>query len=53
MGEVSEEKLDRNAEIYHRRMSGEGPKALGEAYGLSANRIYRIVTQYKRRHVDA
>ncbi len=23
MGEVSEEKLHRNAEIYHRRMSGE------------------------------
>ena len=53
MGEVSEEKLDRNAEIYRRRMSGEGPKFLGKEYGLCPSRIYKIVTQYEKRHVDA
>jgi Mor family transcriptional regulator len=53
MGEVSEEKLDRNAEIYRRRMSGEGPKFLGKEYDLCPNRIYKIVTQYEKRHVDA
>tara|TARA_B110000977_G_scaffold182306_1_gene243838 strand:+ start:1182 stop:1343 length:162 start_codon:yes stop_codon:yes gene_type:complete len=53
MGEVSEEKLDRNAEIYLRRKSGEGPKYLAKEYDLSPNRIYKIVTQYEKRHVDA
>jgi len=52
MGEVSEEKLDRNAEIYIRRKSGEGPKSLAKEYDLSPNRIYKIVTQYKKRHID-
>jgi len=53
MGKVSEEKLDRNAEIYLRRKSGEGPKALAEEYDLSPNRIWKIVTQYEKRHVNA
>ena len=53
MGKVSEEKLDRNAEIYLRRKSGEGPKSLGEEYDLSPNRIWKIVTQYEKRHVNA
>ena len=52
MGEVSEEKLDRNAEIYLRRKSGEGPKSLAKEYDLSPNRIYKIVTQYEKRHID-
>jgi len=53
MGKVSEEKLDRNAEIYLRRKSGEGPKALAEEYDLSPNRIWKIFTQYEKRHVNA
>ena len=49
MGQVSEEKTERNAEIYRRRMSGEMPTALGKAYDLSPNRIYKIVrTQQKK-----
>jgi len=53
MGKVSEEKLDRNAEIYLRRKSGESPKSLAEEYDLSPNRIWKIVTQYEKRHVNA
>jgi Mor family transcriptional regulator len=53
MGKVSEEKLDRNSEIYLRRKSGEGPKSLAEEYDLSPNRIWKIVAQYEKRHVNA
>ncbi len=53
MGEVSEEKLNRNAEIYLRHKSGEGPKSLAEEYDLCPSRILKIVTQYKKRHVNA
>ncbi len=47
---VVEEKTERNEEIYHRRMAGEMPTALGKVYGISANRVYQIVrAQQKKR----
>jgi Mor family transcriptional regulator len=49
MGEVSKEKTERNAEIYYRRMAGEGPKALGEEYDLCPSRVYKIVMQYGKK----
>jgi Mor family transcriptional regulator len=49
MGEVSKEKTERNAEIYYRRMAGEGPKALGEEYDLCPSRVYKIVMQYDKK----
>jgi Mor family transcriptional regulator len=49
MGKIAEEKTERNAEIYYRRMAGEGPKALGEEYDLSPSRVYKIVMQYGKK----
>ena len=49
MGQASEEKTERNSEIYRRRMSGEMPTALGKVYDLSPSRVYKIVcTQQKK-----
>ena len=49
MGQISEEKTERNAEIYRRRVAGETPTVLGKAYDLSPNRIYRIVCAQKKK----
>ena len=39
---LAEEKTERNAEIYRRRVAGETPTVLGKAYDLSPSRIYKI-----------
>ena len=49
MGKIAEEKTERKAEIYYRRMAGEGPKALGEEYDLCPSRLYKIVMQYGKK----
>ena len=49
MGKIAEEKTERNAEIYYRRMAGEGPKVLGKEYDLSPSRVYKIVMRYSKK----
>jgi Mor family transcriptional regulator len=43
------EKLQRNAEIYRRYLSGEDSVALGRAYGLSDRRIRDIIEHERKR----
>jgi hypothetical protein len=49
MGDVSEEKLDRNAEIYLRRKSGEGPN-YGESFEFYAQGAGEVVPVMQGRH---
>lgn len=50
MGERAEEKFERNAEIYRRRMAGEMPTKLGEEYDLSPSRVAKIIIQQKKNY---
>ena len=49
MGKIAEEKTERNAEIYYRRMAGERLKDLCKQYYLSRSRVYKIVMQYGKK----
>tara|TARA_E500000318_G_scaffold42056_1_gene40271 strand:+ start:687 stop:848 length:162 start_codon:yes stop_codon:yes gene_type:complete len=49
MGKKAEEKTERNAEIYYRRMAGERLKDLCKQYDLSRSRVYKIVMQYSKK----
>ena len=49
MGKIAEEKTERNAEIYYRRMAGERSKDLCKQYDLSRSRVYKIVMQYGKK----
>ena len=46
---LAEEKTERNAEIYRRRMAGETPTVLGRAYDLARSRIYQILRAQQKK----